>query len=171
MKLLWMHPEYLQVALQEILSDLDPADLTLSRLLEQVSVKRERELFLWELPLPTPMFGAVMAGPNTDYIVYEQNTPQFHRDHIVLHEIGHLVLGHPVLTVTEDLKPGTDLRQLLLSAAMRVSRFELPEEQEAEAFATLVQRLVMDRSGLRALSSQVATAPGWARLVSGLSLD
>jgi hypothetical protein len=48
-----------------------------------------------------PLGGTVPCGwlfrlKDVDYVCYPANTSNFHQLHIVLHEIGHLLLDHPV---------------------------------------------------------------------------
>lgn len=169
---LWKeHSGKIRGALEKILADVDVDHLTVEALVAHIAAIRERPLTIWPASLPSPLFGVVMVAPSTDYIMYEQDTPQFHQYHIIFHELGHLVLGHPVIIVTEDLKPGPELRQALGNAGLRASRFDLKEEQEAEAFATAVQRFVLEQAGLHALTDRLSTAPGWTSLAHGLSLD
>jgi hypothetical protein len=103
-----------------------------------------------------------------DIVCYAANTSPLHRQHIILHEIGHLVLDHAGhrITLTEDHPPalpdqtGTvprrcpDLLEQLLphldpSGIRRLlhrSTYHVEDEHDAELFATLaghrISRLV-----------------------------
>jgi hypothetical protein len=78
----------------------------------------------------------------TDYIFFEANTSRLHAEHIVLHELGHIISDHTVgMDVTgsvlrqlmPDLDP-TSIRRVL----GRVS-YTNEQEREAEMIASLVR--------------------------------
>jgi hypothetical protein len=79
---------------------------------------------------------------NADCIFYEASTSPLHRDHIVLHEISHMLLGHSTAGGTD---PGADLGALFTSIDPRTVRnvlgranFSSPQEREAEQLATRI---------------------------------
>jgi hypothetical protein len=85
--------------------------------------------------------GMVISTPTTEYLFYELNTSRVHQEHIVLHEIGHLIFDHRgespvdeefIRSVLPDITPGTATRVLGRAAYSRV------EERQAEMFATVV---------------------------------
>ncbi|MFD1829842.1 hypothetical protein ACFSJS_09210 [Streptomyces desertarenae] len=85
-----------------------------------------------------------MALDNADYIFYEASTSPLHRDHIILHEISHMLLGHTTATGTD---PGADLTGLFTSIDPRTVRnvlgranFSSPQEREAEQLATRIAK-------------------------------
>lgn len=51
--------------------------------------------------LPTPMVFGNLCGlwlgtAKADYVFYEENTSRLHQQHIVCHELGHILCEHPV---------------------------------------------------------------------------
>lgn len=82
--------------------------------------------------------GLVMSTDRTDYILLPANTSALHRQHILLHEIGHLVCGHAGIGAVDvgallpTLSPGLVQRVLGRSVYTDV------QEQEAELLATFV---------------------------------
>jgi hypothetical protein len=74
-------------------------------------------------------------------------TSPLHREHIALHEIGHLLAGHQGQVGVEDiaglLLP--DLNPALVRAVLKRTCYSSEQEWEAEYFATLV--LERSRSG------------------------
>lgn len=78
--------------------------------------------------------------PADDVIYVEEKTSRLHRDHIVLHEIGHLLRdhpgpggAHPLARVLPDLSPELIERLLTRTA------YTTDEEQEAELIASLIR--------------------------------
>ncbi len=83
--------------------------------------------------------------PSADVIFYEQATTRLHRDHFVLHEIGHMLSDHvgrldalvPILTA--QLPPGmVDADRLVDAFGLRRASYDTEQEREAEAFARRV---------------------------------
>ncbi|MGV9295492.1 hypothetical protein [Amycolatopsis sp. NPDC003676] len=82
--------------------------------------------------------GLVMSTDRADYILLPANTSALHRQHILLHEIGHLVCGH---SGGGDVDVGALLPTLSPELVQRVlgrSVYTEVQEQEAELLATLV---------------------------------
>ncbi|MER7406717.1 hypothetical protein ABT373_30670 [Streptomyces sp. NPDC000070] len=65
--------------------------------------------------------GMWVATAQADYVLYEEQTSPMHQRHIILHEIGHMVCGHPSAA-------GIALRM----------RYSDRQEQEAELMASLI---------------------------------
>jgi hypothetical protein len=91
--------------------------------------------------------GLWLATARCDYIVFEADTTVLHQNHIIAHELGHLVLEHDThQTLTDEaldhLTPHLDP-----SAVRRMlgrSRYEEREEREAEMLASLVQQRLVE---------------------------
>ncbi|EST33756.1 hypothetical protein [Streptomyces roseochromogenus] len=88
-----------------------------------------------------------MATDTEDHIFSEARTTRFHREHIILHEIAHMLLDHhhigpshgtgPLQHLFTDLDPETVRR--LLARTNYISR----QEQEAEMLASLIKTVVL----------------------------
>lgn len=94
-------------------------------------------------PLP-PQRGApcglYIRTKNTDYI-FTVETSRYHRDHIALHEIGHLLCGHEggglsTLDLTDQLFPSLD--PAMVAKVLGRTAYRTDQERQAEYFATLV---------------------------------
>ncbi|MGY0488280.1 hypothetical protein [Streptomyces sp. WG-D5] len=75
----------------------------------------------------------------SDVIVFQQETTPYHQDHIVLHELGHILADHPGppgTAVWEALLPG--LKADAIRRALHRCSYDTREEQEAELVATIV---------------------------------
>jgi len=85
--------------------------------------------------------GMWIATRDVDYVCYEAETSGLHQEHIILHELGHVLCGHPSAAAsTQDvlrlLMPNLDpemVRKVLYRTA-----YSDPEERQAELFAMLV---------------------------------
>ncbi|WP_158073512.1 ImmA/IrrE family metallo-endopeptidase [Actinophytocola xanthii] len=90
---------------------------------------------------PTDPSGIWIASQTADYVFYEQNTSRLHSEHIILHEIGHLLFGHTGGGVLSDstarlLLPNLD--PALVRRTLARSHYSDSDEQEAELFASLI---------------------------------
>lgn len=117
------------------------APLDVSTLLARLGARRGRPIELVPFPLPVPgPYGLWMAGRETDYIAVQADTTRAHQDHIVLHEVGHMLAGH-------DSDEGDDamLRELFPSLGPEAIRrtlrrysYDEQHEFEAELVATII---------------------------------
>ncbi|MEU2729123.1 regulator component [Streptomyces griseoviridis] len=107
---------------------------------------RGRPLVLKELPEQAAITGACglwLGSDDADYVFYEARTAPLHREHIILHEIGHILCDHH-RGITD---PGDELTGRLLSGLqphlvkrlMARTSYTTAEEQEAEMIASLIQ--------------------------------
>lgn len=169
--------------LEPIFERIDWHDFGFLHFVKAVEEFRSRAIRLWPVPIPAPLqFGLWLAGRATDYIFFESNTAGVHQNHIIAHEIGHILLGHQTLEVA-DATPEA-VKALLVGLAVTTDPAQpLPlmrdllamrspaREEAAEELATAIQQELIRRVGLKMLTSQVATAPLWTDLALGLGLD
>jgi hypothetical protein len=115
-----------------------------------VAARRNRPLRLMPKQTATGPCGVWIATPDADYVFFENGTSAIHREHIILHELGHLLGEHEAHeTIDEDV-----LRQLFCGLDLDVIRrvlgrtsYSAAEEQEAEMIASIV----LERAGRRAI--------------------
>lgn len=74
-----------------------PRPFTMEGLVRALNKRNDRPIEL----IAQPLGGTVPCGwlfrlKDVDYVCYPTNTSKLHQLHIVLHEIGHLLLDHPV---------------------------------------------------------------------------
>ncbi|MGW2770972.1 regulator component [Streptomyces olivaceoviridis] len=131
-----------------ILRDLGvPRSLSLDAVRERVEELRGRPLVLRELPEEAAATGACglwMATDKADYVFYEARTAPLHREHIILHEIGHVLCDHHrSLTADGEQQAGdlllVGLQPHLVTRLRARTSYTNTEEQEAEMIATLIQ--------------------------------
>ncbi|MEU8179679.1 hypothetical protein AB0B85_15085 [Micromonospora sp. NPDC049044] len=125
-----------------LLDDLSlPRLLTTAALCAHISVARRRPLHLHPLSMvgtPGTPGGMWIETEAADHIFYNGDTRPLHQQHIILHEIGHMLCRHRN-TETDALAaimPDLDV-EMILSVLGR-STYSLVAEQEAEVIATLL---------------------------------
>ncbi|PKV94741.1 hypothetical protein ATK30_5623 [Amycolatopsis echigonensis] len=159
---------------RQLLTDLDihpPLDVT--ELCRRVGVQRGKPIRLRAHPIPVPgPFGAWVAAASADYIFYQQETSKPHQDHIILHELGHMLAGHDSDahddTLLSDLCPGSstealraeypDLAPDAVRRALRRTSYDTEQEYEAETVATIILEWasVLDRVWVPAAGNDTA---------------
>jgi Zn-dependent peptidase ImmA (M78 family) len=110
-----------------------------------VADRRGRPIVLQPMPLLGETFGAWIEESSVDVVFYEQHTTSLHQQHIILHELGHILCNHQGIDADEirsSSLPGTRQSGERLRA-LRNGRYTEEEEREAEMFATLILTRVM----------------------------
>lgn len=116
-----------------------PHPFQLTRFTDRLAALRGRPLLL----VPTRdmalgnLCGMWMATATNDYVFYEQDTSAVHQRHIVLHEIGHILLRHtgiPTAKTTDPAAPDGTAPERVMGR----DSYDDQEEYEAELFASLV---------------------------------
>ncbi|GAB1640631.1 hypothetical protein [Krasilnikovia sp. MM14-A1259] len=115
---------------------------SMAALCEQLGRRRDRPIRLVSLPMPEAgPCGIWLSLPEVDLIAYEAGTHRMHQDHIIAHELAHLICGHS----TVDNRPGLDTRALfpdldpaLVRALLHRAHYPDAQEQEAEVMASLL---------------------------------
>jgi hypothetical protein len=140
--------------------------LDVAELCRRVGEQRQRPITLVSHPIPVPgPFGLWIAARNADYILYQRETSKSHQDHIILHELGHLLAGHRDEAGEPDddgLDTDTlrghypDLAPDAVRRALRRTSYDSAQEREAETVATIILEWasVLDR-----VSPHASTAP------------
>lgn len=105
--------------------------------------------------------GVLVSTDYADYICYPADTTALHAEHILLHEVGHLLCGHEGDAVLEAdavraLVP--DLSADLVRRVLGRTGYTQRQEMEAELLATLLARRV--RSAGRARGPVSGAAGG-----------
>jgi hypothetical protein len=129
-----------------------PEPWGIDELCARLAEQRGRELVVYSANLPALPFGLWYDDGKRDYIIYRTGILGYHRDHIILHEICHMLARHNTVGRPLDGDEGfdTDVVSRLIENAMR-NRFNSVQEEIAEMFASKVLKL-MRRSGVMELS-------------------
>ncbi|WP_372410178.1 toxin [Streptomyces luteireticuli] len=95
-----------------------------------------------ELPLGAKSpCGIWLATNEADFIVVEANTSRLHRDHIIAHELAHMLCGHRDSTGLDPTGFGYLLPNLDPQRVREIlgrTSYSSTEEQEAETVASLI---------------------------------
>lgn len=131
-----------------LLADLEiPSSSTVEDLCAQIADSRGRDIYLHPLPqrpVAAIACGVWLATPNADHIFFEDNTSQLHRDHIILHEIGHILCDHRLSeSIGDELVEGLValFDESQVQQALTRSGYTEEQEQVAEMMATLIRDL------------------------------
>ncbi|GAT82586.1 toxin [Streptomyces sp. F-3] len=113
---------------------------------------RNRPITLVPLPMPaTHPCGMWVAARDEDLIFYDANTTSAHQEHIILHELGHIICCHRGAGWLDEesarlLFPNLD--PALVRDMLQRASYDDVQEQEAEIIAYLLsQRLLSRRTG------------------------
>lgn len=119
-----------------------PEPFSAEELCSRLAGERDRPLRL--LPLPTPTVpgtpsGMWLVAERGDYIFYDSQTSLLHQEHIIVHEIGHMVCGHRSAGDDQQLYRMIDIAdpESVRQALPRI-RYSDEQEQEAEMIASLI---------------------------------
>lgn len=111
-------------------------------LCKRLGDRRSREIRLIPYPLESPgPLGVCVATETADVIFYQRDTTRPHQDHIILHEVGHILFGH--LAVHEA--DGADHA----SGTGRDVRMRTVYDSEEELEAELIATILLERSAMR----------------------
>ncbi|NUT98511.1 MAG: hypothetical protein HOY78_41530 [Saccharothrix sp.] len=120
-----------------------PAPFDARELCRQVAALRRRPIRLLPMTGLDDVCGLWIATDTADLIFHESGTSPPHQDHIVLHELAHLLCDHRSASVTP-----ADLTRVLLphldpDVVRRVlgrAAYTTEEEWEAETLASLIRQ-------------------------------
>ncbi|HEV2236610.1 MAG TPA: hypothetical protein VGR57_08105 [Ktedonobacterales bacterium] len=109
--------------------------------------QRGRPIHLEAHQLPHYLAGMWLATPRADYIFYAEDATPPYQDHIILHELAHMLCDHggrltdaEIAALRRDLLPDLSadaIRHTLLRAR---SRYADAHEREAELLASLIEQ-------------------------------
>jgi hypothetical protein len=149
-----------------------PDPFTLDEFLAKLEARRGRRIMLRPSDyVPGRACGMWLQLTDVDVIVYARTAP-LHEEHIVLHEVGHMMCRHrgePSLgdDIARMLMP--DLDPAMVRSLLNRGSYSDIEEQEAELFATLLLERVADRRPAEAAPLDADLAPQMDRLRSTFS--
>ncbi|MEU1464973.1 hypothetical protein ABZ467_30590 [Streptomyces sp. NPDC005727] len=93
----------------------------------------------YSLPVPGP-FGLWIATKKADYIFFQSETSKAHQDHIILHEVGHILAGHQSDETDQEFWQSMlpDISLKVIMSALRRTSYDEEREREAELVATII---------------------------------
>lgn len=114
-----------------------PRPWDLQALCRDLANARGRRLTLHPVDLPALPSGLWYDDGTADRIIYRASATGYHRDHIVLHEVCHILAGHG----TPLPATGNDLGVALAASRAGARGCHGAEEELAEAFASMVLKM------------------------------
>jgi hypothetical protein len=127
------------------LDELDlPRPFDVRALCADVGRRRGRPVELVEMALPAEAPGGLwISTEHSDHIVFERATSPLHQEHIILHELSHILCGHTggsrisgehAARLFPRLDPG------MVRRVLGRTGYGSAEEQEAEMLASMILR-------------------------------
>lgn len=139
----WRNDLHLRRGVKQLLRELElEAPLDVRVLCERLAQRRGRPIKLVAYPLPVPgAFGLWVGTADADYILYQRNTTTAHQEHIILHEVGHIISGHGSDENDDDIwgQLFPDIPPEMVRRALRREGYGLTIEREAEMVATVIK--------------------------------
>ncbi|WP_143466999.1 ImmA/IrrE family metallo-endopeptidase [Lentzea kentuckyensis] len=127
-----------------------PSPFDIVELCARVSRRRRRRIVLAPMPLSAlGPCGLWLAGEQADIICYEQDTSELHQEHIILHELGHILHDHQGAETLNALLPDLSGATLRIMLARQHDAFSAKAEREAEQFAYAVLARASRGDGFR----------------------
>lgn len=132
-----------------------PGPFDLETFCQRLATVRGRPLTLLPFTAASPddPTGVWLSTQRADFVFFEQATSPLHRDHIVLHELGHLLCAHEArydeaLQYLARLLPDVEPETLSNVLALRRGGYTVDEEREAETFARVVGSRIRRRQAV-----------------------
>jgi hypothetical protein len=119
-----------------------PSPFDVQAFCHSVEHARGRTIRLVPRALPTGSpSGLCVSTKTSDYIFYEAQTSPLHQEHIILHEVAHLICEHQAFSashheVSQLLLP--DLDPQVVQRVLGRTSYPMWAEQEAEMIASLI---------------------------------
>lgn len=129
-----------------------PVPFSVDALVEELAAQRGRPIHLLALPngMVVNACGLWIATETHDEIYVEEKTTPLHREHIILHEIGHILCDHEAAEEGGQVSLSKflpDLSPELIERLLARTNYTSQQEQEAELVASLIRTAAGTRTG------------------------
>lgn len=145
--------------------------------IEHLQAVRQREIVLNGASFDPGLHGFWIRADTADYVFFNDSTHHVHQVHHILHELGHIILGHRPRDLAAMLSPGlaAQLREALTvplcGHCRRWEPVDTDQEREAELFVQTLQRQVLLAGRLTALTHPSTSIEELVRFTRGLGYD
>src|SRR5688572_25922884 len=93
-------------ALAELLEGIDFSNFSMAQVIRRLEQLRERPILIFPITITDPhLYGAWVKTIDYDCICFDRHTPHVHQNHILCHELGHIILGHSTLYLPIYIQP------------------------------------------------------------------
>ncbi|AXH93568.1 hypothetical protein ACFWDZ_08285 [Micromonospora aurantiaca] len=115
-----------------------PSPFTIDDFCSQLSTARGRPIRVISVDLPSraASCGAWLATPNADYVCVDSIAPAPLREHIVLHELSHIICDHGGIPMAERVTQYGLLDPSTVRRMLERTLYDSSEEREAELLAS-----------------------------------
>ena len=120
-----------------------PTPFDVRTLCDRIAEQRGRPILLLPVAGLTDVCGLWIATGTNDLICYERDTTRPHQDHIILHELSHVLCDHYPVTLSGELDTRGLLPHLdpaMVRAVLGRAGYSTHEEREAETLASLIRQ-------------------------------
>lgn len=103
--------------------------------------QRGRPIRLVPFPLEVPgPFGLWVSTRSSDCILYQAETTKVHQEHIIAHEVGHILAGHQSDEFDDEIwrQIMPDISPVVIRRLLQRTHYDTVEEREAETVATIL---------------------------------
>lgn len=125
----------------------DFSQFTLDDFRRWLEDRRGRRIELVALPLQRMSGGWIATTGGCDLVFYPANLPEVYQNHVQLHEMSHMILGHPGVTLNFLRDVGVNALESMLLRSAHSDEVEL----EAEMLASLIQHRAIQHGRFREL--------------------
>ncbi len=151
----------------------DFEQFSLQHFLQHVQHVRKKEIVLRPYPFRGDLTGLWIPAKHADYIAFSDPAHSIFRTHIIIHEIGHMLLNHRLHRLADVIPPDLleELSSVELLIEFRGLRYDEPSEQEAEFFVHYFQKQITKAKGFTYLTGEATSITEIARFMKGLGYD
>ena len=127
-----------------------PEPFTVERFRQALQARRGRPLTIGAMPAlePGEPSGVWIGTETGDYVFVDERARPLHREHIVLHELAHIICDHkgaPAMSDGDAAELLPSLSREMVARVLGRTRYTQAEEQEAELLATMIAQRVERR--------------------------
>lgn len=122
-----------------------PVPFDAYRFRDQIALATGRSIEIRLVAMPAGPHGAWVRTSSQDYIFCEARTSRLHQQHIILHELCHILLNHHGIDLTDSDVASSGFPLLSTETLERLfhrGSYTSEEDQEAEMLASLIMRRV-----------------------------